>query len=231
MSSRTPYLFAAVICVVFAATSTHAERKTHPAGAPAGTASPPPDMTLQSADLSQSPGFKAASKVAPVAPEKLQPLLTEKLDKWKRIAISGKVNFVGPAAYTEVSATYELRRGNNLDVQILDPAGLPQEGAPYETIPEPGWREESPGQIREGVAVQGFKGLVVQSTDGHGVQAQFAVGPRIRLLVQSATAKHGEVLAAIAAIDLQQMAALAPNAPPTWNAAPPEPAKPAAPKP
>ena len=112
----------AAFCLMLTATFALAQRKTHP-GSPFSADNAPPDLTLESADLSQNPGLKAASKIAPVAPEKLQQLLPERLDKWKRIKLDGKVSFVGPAAHAEVNAQYELRRGTNLDLQLLDPAG------------------------------------------------------------------------------------------------------------
>lgn len=173
----------------------------------------PRTLKLEMPDPNTNPVLIAASKTTPVSPERLKQFLPDKLLSYSRKTIEAKLIPLGPAALSDVKATYVALNGKGFELDLIDPAGMPQTGPPFVEIPPIGSRETgAPGEEKLGIDIKGFAARV--ETSPTSAFLQVALGPRIRLTLSAAGLKGADLVAVVKQIDLPQIAQLASIAPP-----------------
>lgn len=174
-------------------------------------------------DVGQSSVTLFAARTQPVSPDALKRMIPSKLDRFRREQIEAHLLPIGPASLSDVTATFAAGDGREVQLRLIDSAGFPQQGDPFIDIPAIGFYERGDGYEKKGIEVRGFAAVLLNRVE-HG-QLQVRVSPRLRLIAHGGRVS-GEALAELVRlIDLPQIAALAPVAPPPIpeNARPPAP--------
>ena len=172
------------------------------------------DLGMRSAigEIEVTEEVAQAGKVVPADPAALRRLFPETLAGMARRAVSGGIQWLGPAGITRMQMDYANEAGTRtLKVEIIDRGGFQQSVGGEMEIPPAGSTRREGAQIVEGLEVGGFPALARHVRPGLPAMLHVALTSRMRLTFTS-NLPIKDLVSTVAGLDLAEIAALAPNA-------------------
>ncbi len=154
-----------------------------------------------------------AGTVRPVDFKVLEAKLPDAVGSYRRVSKNGFTRSFGPMSVTIVKSVYESG-DDRVELEILDPGGMPVDGD--KALPMLPDGLEAPGDTVSflGRSSGPYEGTIKSDRRQDRATYQVRVGPRVRVTATSSLSLAPALGEIVAGLDLDALAALAPEVPP-----------------